>query len=589
MLCFGYKKFLTSLIVISAAFCCTLAADMPQHILLFKISERAQQFPVWRKKASPVECVKFDIFQNDGLKKTLFADMRTKRTPRWPAECNSVKPYEFVLNLNENNSSLKPGTCTLKASIWGYNHWQKEISLQESGKTELNILLTRDPNFNLIISPRLMTGLTCLSGKKFIIEINAPSSARDWSVSLSSEYFSVPLKICEKKYGNSQVCHNSEPGWKLVVEADSQIPEDLYDLNVKCSAAKSIQPKSVRILKKLPDTIYIAGNFHHALDLLTVGADEEIASLFSDTINVINPVFYANVEDVGYEDERVWGRISYCLQRYLNVPYYHGLGNHDRGKAGSTEHYEYKPVPDEANSIEYCKYYCGMLYQSRDIGDRLHVVLPYCPDQWTIHNPRPRQQQWIKADLLAHKQSDLRLITCGHLTWGRPSKEGSYSLTDLLDEKYGLNLVLADDFHRPRVTCGNVPAFFGGLAKSPKLDEAGILEISRNKFVGDINNCKTYKYGNNYIRYFKLKKFSLQFSAPNDGSQTELTASVVRPGGNQSTIKNGRIRFILKKGGYAVDAGKIYQQFDSTDGRKTIVDVEADIEFPLTKVSVFSK
>ncbi|OHB53861.1 MAG: hypothetical protein A2Y10_00325 [Planctomycetes bacterium GWF2_41_51] len=586
---FNRKSFIILISIILCVFSITFAKDSNQnHNLIIKISEPAQNFPKWQHKILPIECVRFDFLQDGLLKKILFADMRTKRSPDWPADCNIV-PYEFVLELSENKSLLEAGNCTITASIWGYSKWQKEIALERGGRTELDVCLSRDPYFGMIVSPRLMTGLTCLREKKFTIEVNAPPCAENWDAFLSSEYFSFPLKIYDKKYGKSQIRNNTGAGWKLTVQANSKTAEDLYDLNIYCSTGKSTQPKAVRILKELPDTFYIAGNFHHALDLVSVSPDNEIADLFTDTVNIINPVFYANVEDVGYEDERIWGRISYCLIKYLNVPYYHGLGNHDRGKAASTKHYDYKPVPDESNSIEYYKYYCGMLYQSRDIGDRLHVVLPYCPDQWTIHNPRPQQQQWIKADLLAHKRSDMRLITCAHLIWGQSSKDSPYELTDLLDKKYRLNLVLADDFHRPQAMCGSVPTFFGGLAKSPKLDEIGILEISKNKNFKGLNECETYFYGNNHVRYYKIKKFDLQFSAPNDGTKTVLTATIIRSGGNQEIIKNGRIRFVLKKGSYSANGGKIYQQIDSSDGGKTIVDIETDIGYPSTEVTVFPK
>ena len=77
--------------------------------------------------------------------------------------------------------------------------------------------------------------------------------------------------------------------------------------------------------------------------------DGEIASLFRETVNIIHPAFYANVDDIGYEDERVIARIADAASRYLDVPYFGGLGNHDRGGIADYGHYPHEPYPRPAN------------------------------------------------------------------------------------------------------------------------------------------------------------------------------------------------------------------------------------------------
>ena len=47
----------------------------------------------------------------------------------------------------------------------------------------------------------------------------------------------------------------------------------------------------------------------------------------------------------------------------------------------------------------------------------------------------------LKEDLLAHQRSGLRLFMCHHLTWWHRDGE-PWQITDLLDEQYGLDLVL---------------------------------------------------------------------------------------------------------------------------------------------------
>ena len=61
-----------------------------------------------------------------------------------------------------------------------------------------------------------------------------------------------------------------------------------------------------------------------------------------------------------------------------------------RGGIADYRHYPHEPYPDQPMSIEYYRHYFGTRYQSRDIGP-LHIVLPYCPDQWETHAVRPDQ------------------------------------------------------------------------------------------------------------------------------------------------------------------------------------------------------
>jgi len=441
--------------------------------------------------------------------------------------------------------------------------------------------------------------------------------------------------VLRAEYGRWMIRHDTEPGWRLHVQIPADTPEELYDLQVSSSLGIASQPNAVNVLLEHPDPIYLTGNFHHALDSYQIAVDEEIASLFQETVNVVHPAFYANVDDIGYEDERVVARIAYATSRHLDVPYFQGLGNHDRGGMVDDGHYPHEPYPDQPMSIEYYRYYFGMRYQSRDMGP-LHVVLPYCPDQWETHVVRPDQDRWLKEDLLVHQQSGLRLFTCHHLTWWHRDGE-PWQITDLLDEPYGLDLVLLERAHRTddgTIHRGPVPTYYGGLAKSPELELIGLLEISQLEAddprlgkgliesqppIGKVSidsalvetnystaveeevrlpTCDTYVINRYLVRDCTLRKFEVTYAVPgtdksgpaatlNRGTETILTATIDRdPGDNPITIRGGRFKFVMARGTYVAEGGEIIQQVDSDDGVRTIVYVRTDVGHPSTQVTV---
>ena len=151
-----------------------------------------------------------------------------------------------------------------------------------------------------------------------------------------------------------------------------------------------------------------------------------------------------------------------------------------------------------------------------------------------------------------------------------------------------------------------MPPFYGGLCKAQKLEKIGILEISRlsHKLVHDdsrqlilegrpptshkelrLTACDSYVSKGHLVRDYTLKTFSVDFSAPNDGSQSNLTAKIRRaPNDNQITIRGGRLKFIMKAGFYKTSAGRIIQEVSSDDGSKTIVYVKVDVGYPETVV-----
>ena len=599
------------------------------HLFHVTIREDEATLPEWhRERSTKLECVQLS-FNQDGRSWNTFADMRTRGQPRplqppqWlKAPPDTLGAYAIEVQIEENvqarEDQLRPGNCILTASRWGFVPQSRQVELRPGGQTEVELVLARDPDFGLIVTPRWMTAETVRPSDTFWIEASAQSDATAWQAWLESEHFSRELNIESASYGEQAIRHGTEPGWKISARLPKDTPDDMYALRIACSAAESTQPSAVRVWREVPDPLYIVGNFRHTLDDHRMRTDVEVARLFEQTVNVVSPAFYANVDDVGYEDERIWGRISYAVQRHLRVPYFHGLGNHDRGAPSTLSHYPHRPWPDDPSSIAYYRYFAGMRYQSRDFGSVLHVVLPYCPDQIEALQVRPDQDRWIKEDLRDASESGLRLLTCYHLSRFR-TEPGvpPWEYTDLLDPEFGLNLVLFERAYREHVAAGDLPTYFGGLRESPALDMVGILEITKlpaedpriNETVlsmepprrvdlqitdGDtvrtnvpLLSSDVYVSNGYLIRDCTIRAFSTAFSGPNDGSQEALTASIERADdGNPLVIRGGHLRFVMRKGTYRVSGGEIVQQVYSDDGTATIVDIKVNVGAGLTQVTV---
>ncbi len=593
------------------------------HLFHVIIREDEATLPEWhREPTTKRECVQLS-FKQDGRTWNTFADMRTPRHPHpveppkwWKEQPDTLGSYAIEVQLGEDQ--LLPGNCTLTASRWGFVPQSRQVELQPGAQSEIEFILARDPNFSLIVTPRWMTAETVRPSKTFRIEVSAPPNVTGWHARLESGHFSRELVVESASYGEKVIRHTTEEGWNILVRLPEDTPEDIYALRVAYPGGESVQPNAVRVWKAVPDPLYIVGSFHHALDNHRIRTDMEIARLFEQTVNVISPAFYANVDDVGYEDERIWGRISHAVQRYLRVPYFHGLGNHDRGASITLNHYPHRPWPDEPLSVAYYRYFAGMRYQSRDFGSLLHVVLPYCPDQYEALQVRPDQDQWLKEDLRKASKSGLRLLACHHLTrFRREPGVPPWEFTDLLLPEYGLNLVLLERGHRDTVAAGSLPTYYGGLCKSENLDMVGVLEITKlapndprrqetvlstesprrvDVRVVDGDTVRTtvrlpssdvYVSNGYLVRDCSVRAFSTTFSGPNDGSQESLTARIHRAEhDNPLVIRGGRLRFVMRKGVYRALGGEIVQHVDSDDGTVTIVDVRVDVGLGLTQVMV---
>jgi hypothetical protein len=64
----------------------------------------------------------------------------------------------------------------------------------------------------------------------------------------------------------------------------------------------------------------------------------------------------------------------------------------------------------------------------------------------------------------------------------------------------------------------------------------------------------------------------VEYSGPNDGSGTAVTARVVND--TKILLDQARLRFVLRAGDASVTGGRVLQSFVSDDGKITVIDVE---------------
>jgi len=164
--------------------------------LSIRFEESPDTAPRWRHpEANALESVRLDLIQERNVRATFFADMRSRRRMSWEASPDTMAPYVFGIDLS-GVSGLHAGLCTVRASRWGFLPWETEIDLEPGDRSELSAILTRDPLFPTLVSPRLTSAVTCLAGDSLTIEVDADRAVQGWSVSLHTEHFSSASGCC---------------------------------------------------------------------------------------------------------------------------------------------------------------------------------------------------------------------------------------------------------------------------------------------------------------------------------------------------------------------------------------------------------
>jgi len=482
-------------------------------------------------------------------------------------------------------AGLPAGTVELEVSRPGFLRERRKLKIASADPPPLSIHLRRDPDFGLIVLPRTGTALTRIPGESFVVECQAPASAREWSAALFTEYFSRPLAVTATQFGDNAVWNGTRPGWRLTVRVPLKTPSEMYHLRIRYVDAdgqphQGQQSKAVCIrasysadFRLMPYT-----DFHFNWLVGKRGAAGEVQGDYFKAASLINPLFVSLGDDVGFEGDDHYAMFHYLVTRHLDVPVYLAFGNHDA------------PL-----TIEGHEFYFGPRWQSRRIGPHAGLIISHDLYQGNYQMPE-EQREWVNAALARfHSDPDNKLIfLAGHLHAWKP-RTAFFNLpfteatrTSFRGHTDGRRVVEFQRLFMHALSVGSMHGWAGlnytgrvvefeGWRKATLLPQCALPSVTFEK-----PNNGAAKTNSATIRLVGLEKWTPPEKLYTGGYFCDLP----KKWEGLAEIRNARLRFVMPRGRYRCSQGRIVQTVDGDAGKTTIVCVAVDVKQAMTRVAV---
>jgi hypothetical protein len=427
----------------------------------------------------------------------------------------------------------------------------------------------------VVMRPILPVPAIVTPGASFTIEAMAPQSTTGWTAALVRGSTSHVLAVDSASY------ESAYERWFLSVGVPSDVPAEMYGLEVTASGGiDDTVDHAVMVRHAIDNDFY----FVHITDThlpthkyyYQSGADSDTTEMSDlheviDDINIMNPTFVLLTGDVINEgeleeflDKRYFTRTQRILQRF-DVPVFMTAGNHDVGGWDDT------PPSDGTARRNWWKFFGWRYLNDPPPGEGVHTqnysfdyggahfvgVEAYNNyDDWrrTIYGDdsfTSDQLDWLVNDISAVSPAT-PIVLFYHMDFQDQLNLGSL----------GVDGSLWGHIH---YSSGNVNAHPFNLSTETVCDDERAMRLVRvsGTSVTPTEPIDAGSSGNN-LRLF--------FDAPNDGSQSEITATV--DNNQPQTFEHGMIRFLVDAGQapYEVDNGTILQT--TTEGGVATVYVQ---------------
>ncbi|WP_316810749.1 metallophosphoesterase [Pedobacter heparinus] len=463
-----------------------------------------------------------------------------------------------------------------------------------------------------IVYPFRASPLIAQTGSQFHILYNNRGERIIDSIVLKGPYSRIKVKIDSVLKGRFEYDSYTHmyTNNKIWVSIPVNSPEDMYDLLVYSAGEVNISRRSVKLVKTFPSKhsfIHISDT-HVSRNWVGSAKDgyaEELQLLdkFITVANIIAPDFVIVTGDLIHDytrfnkDARGWGGDTvksytklptieekfrnyfegakgYRGVQHINAPVFSVPGNHDFYGMKETD---YPAKAAQWNAL------CGMrVFGMAFAGTRFLFMDDYLGDPVVdIPDKKPLsglQGKQLLKFLASHGKGELRIIA--------QHKQNRADTAFLNQQK--VKLIVNGHIHTPHVdTLGNTPTIRmrpGVVCRSGEahrweliLGLFRIIRIDRDSFTF----TEPLRFCSNPIEaYDKIKlNLTLSFNGDNTGKSTSNEAVIANK--LPENLPGCRIRFVMKKGHYAVTGGRIRQAFDS--GKFSIVDVDTDVNAVTSK------
>jgi hypothetical protein len=436
---------------------------------------------------------------------------------------------DYVRNPANNRFNLwglKAGQYRFRFTASGWQTYETQtISLKAGQKIDLGIVALRQlPALADFTYYSSFNGL----GKAVSVapgeSFKIPFTGGSPTAALVSRYKTIPLKITATWPGNINQSAQAE------FEVPLSAPHDIYTLRLNYNGYLIQFPQAVCVREALPAEFHIAGVSH----MNTWGQESsEYLARVAETVQLAG----ARTLLIGNEVNAAY--IAGALQN-VRIPYLVTLGNH---------------------TMAHWKDFFGPRTHALDDGPMRIVTFNDAPDEsWSdvlrLAQERPEATNRILlafeayAPLEVIQQGKLGLLFDGHKYREHPQQEQFPS---------GTLHIRANDYQSVRWIAMN----HQGLDADYRSAYIPAFQIPRED----------------------LSPLRAEYSTPNDGSSTWISANVI----NQTALPfpHARLRFVLRErtGGYKVSGAQLLQEFVSDDGKTRVIDVQMKLK-PNSKLAV---
>ncbi|MCP3137761.1 CBM96 family carbohydrate-binding protein [Pyxidicoccus xibeiensis] len=411
-------------------------------------------------------------------------------------------------------------------------------------------------------------------GGSFSAEVRGPAtlSPTGFAAALRNELRSWPAAVTAATYG--PIHHGKENGWRLTLAVPADLPPELFDVEVVHATGPGTKSeRSLQAVKSFEEPFYILHiSDQHVGDVTAVSPNGatgpgngsvDAMKWAAPVFNVINPRFVLITGDNShvYYNATGWGGMDLSTRRLRmwreglrtwRVATASTTGNHDVGYSSYIFSAEWRPVYEREIGQRVYSFRMGSFYvMSNELTYRDYYDWAKADFQATFSDPT------VKYRLVAQHYPD---------AW-----------IDVADATYPANLLLVGHNHSttvlgtspfPKLSVGSAQNYYTSAFFNFERTPAGGWQAPQATNHGTGKNVFTL-YGD-----WGAPKVSLAFDRANDGTQTTNVARVTN--GLPLNFYNGRVKFVMARGRYALSGATVEAQYD-VPGSKTAVLAKVNI------------
>lgn len=437
-----------------------------------------------------------------------------------------------------------------------------------------------------IQSPSRVIPEFAVRGKSFVITVKAAQTTNDFSAALSTDYFTIPVKISSKKF------NENEKLWEINADVPKDAPVELYDLKVASKSGEDTMDRAVKVIDRYKDTFtFIHMSDVHVGDKIN---EERFKKIVAET-NLLNPEFVLITGDITTECENVGRMLMYnaglkvsdtngapyknkpdeenkkvCVNEHkiflnllskLRVPSFVVPGNHDM--AGIYNEPSRKIYEEMIGKRYYSFDYGDFHFTGIDNSQMMEATPLIYLDIKGYDDLEDAQLQWLESDLKRAQNRKLKFAFF-HV----PINKGNSKFKEML-KKYNVDMAFFGHLHFDAVYSKTKPIWVQTTSTGDTQWDKNGYRLIRIKD----GAVFSYTYAGDKKASIVSEKLNMQCSPENNGTSYEVKC-VIKNELNEN-FDGARVKFIMPKdGNYEIQGSALQQEVKGNKFKVLYVNVD---------------